>query len=168
MPRVLILGTGWGGNKLARGLDKSKFDVRIVSPANHFLFTSFLPSTAVGTLEFRAIQEPIRTVPGLGEYYQAKARGVDLSAKTVECEDIFKGHRFTVPYDYLVIAAGCKSNTFGVPNVAEREGHEIFYLKHLHHARQIRNRALELFERACNPTVERRGLTHSAYSLIGA
>ena len=79
-PRVLILGTGWGGNKLARKLDKKLFDVRVVSPANHFLFTSFLPSTAVGTLEFRAIQEPIRTTIGLGEYYQAKARAAVTQA----------------------------------------------------------------------------------------
>lgn len=27
-PRVLILGTGWAGNKVARKLDKAKFDVR--------------------------------------------------------------------------------------------------------------------------------------------
>ena len=29
-PRVLILGTGWAGNKVARKLDKTKFDVRSV------------------------------------------------------------------------------------------------------------------------------------------
>ena len=46
-PRVVVLGSGWGGNKVARYLDKSKFDVRVVSPANHFLFTPLLPSTAV-------------------------------------------------------------------------------------------------------------------------
>ena len=153
-PRVLILGTGWGGNKMARSLDKSLFDVRVISPANHFLFTPFLPSTAVGTLEFRCIQEPIRTVSGLGEYYQAKARAIDFEKKTVECEDVFKGSSFSVAYDYLVIAAGCKSNTFGIPGVAEREGKQVFFLKHLHHARQIRNRVLECFERACNPTVD--------------
>ena len=71
-PRVVILGSGWGGNKLARALDPAAWDVRVISPANHFLFTPLLPSTAVGTLEFRAIQEPIRTIAGLGEYYQAK------------------------------------------------------------------------------------------------
>ena len=40
-PRVVILGTGWGGNKLARCLDSAVYDVRVISPANHFLFTSF-------------------------------------------------------------------------------------------------------------------------------
>lgn len=59
LKKVLILGTGWAGNKIARNLDKKLFDVRVVSPSNHFLFTPLLPSTTVGTLEFRAIQEPV-------------------------------------------------------------------------------------------------------------
>ena len=63
-PRVVILGTGWGGYRLAQTIDKTKYDVRIVSPSNHFLFTPYLPQTAVGTLEFRVVQEPIRTIPG--------------------------------------------------------------------------------------------------------
>ena len=56
-PRVVVLGTGWGGNAFARKLDKAKFDVQVVSPSNHFLFTPFLPQTAVGTFEFRVVQE---------------------------------------------------------------------------------------------------------------
>ena len=35
-----------------------------------------------------------------------------------------------------------------------REGKEVFFLKHLHHARQIRNRLLECFERASCPERE--------------
>lgn len=152
-PRVVILGTGWGGNKLARRLNKDMFDVRMISPANHFLMTPLLPSTAVGTLEFRAIQEPVRTIPGLQEYYQAKARELDVEGQTVLCEDVFKGNKFEVPYDYLCIAAGNKTNTFNTPGVADREGQDVFFLKHLFHARQIRNRILECFERASNPTI---------------
>ena len=152
-PRVLVLGSGWGGNKVARELDKSKFDVRLASPANHFLFTPMLPGTAVGTLEFRAIQEPVRTISGLSEYYQAKARSLDTSNRTVQLEDIFKGASFDVAYDYLILAVGNKTHTFNTPGVAEREGKEVFFLKHLHHARQIRNRILECFERASNPTL---------------
>ena len=100
-------------------------------------------------------------MPGLGEYYQAKAVSHDIENKTVACVDVFKGCEFDVRYDYLVISTGCKTNTFNTPGVAEREVKEVFFLKHLHHARQIRNRALECFERATNPTVsegERRRL----------
>ena len=63
--KVVILGCGWGGFRLAKDLDKSKYNVTVVSPRNHFLFTPLLPSTAVGTLEFRCIQEPVRTIPGV-------------------------------------------------------------------------------------------------------
>lgn len=111
-PRVLILGSGWAGFTLARRLNKDLFDVRVISPANHFLFTPLLPSTAVGTLEFRAIQEPVRTIKGLGNYYQAKARDINAEKRIVTCEDLYKGVKFDVAYDYLVIAAGMKSNTF--------------------------------------------------------
>jgi len=89
-PRVVILGSGWAGFTLARRLTKSSFDVRIISPANHFLFTPLLPSTAVGTLEFRAIQEPVRTIEGLDRYYQAKAQSLDLKGRVVKCEDAYR------------------------------------------------------------------------------
>ena len=113
-PRVVILGTGWAGFTLARKLDKSLYDIRVVSPANHFLFTPLLPSTAVGTLEFRAIQEPVRTIDGLDKYYQAKATDIDLGGRYVKCEDLYSGAKFDVPYDYLCVAGGMKSNTFHV------------------------------------------------------
>ena len=185
---VVVLGTGWGGFNLARSLDK----LSVVSPSNHFVFTPLVPSTAVGTLEFRAVQEPIRTLPSVASYYQAKARSVDLDKQIVTCEGVWDGEVFEVPYEKLVLAQGVKTNTFGVPNVAEREGKEVFFLKvrvcdfihcafsarrlhltssssfasslrslphslaqaqHLHHARAIRNRTIEMFEVAALPGV---------------
>merc|ERR1719253_1449142 len=56
-------------------------------------------------------------------------------------------------HDYLCVAGGMKSNTFNTPNVERLEGIVVFFLKHLYHARQIRNRILECFERASNPTI---------------
>jgi NADH dehydrogenase/NADH:ubiquinone reductase (non-electrogenic) len=151
----VILGSGWSGHTLARRLcRKGHFDVRVISPSNHFLFTPLLPSTAVGTLEFRAIIEPCRTIPGLAQYYQAKAVALDTTQQQVLCADVFQeGRKFAIPYDYLVVAAGNKTNTFQTPGVAEREGREVFFLKHLYHARQIRNRVLECFERASQPSI---------------
>jgi NADH dehydrogenase FAD-containing subunit len=54
-PKVAILGSGWGGFNFGRHISKSKFDVTLISPRNHFLCTPLLPSTTVGTLEFRCI-----------------------------------------------------------------------------------------------------------------
>ena len=152
-PRVVILGSGWGGNRLARMLNKDIYDVNVVSPANHFLFTPLLPQTTVGSLEFRTIQEPVRTIDGLGGYYQAKARSLDLEKRIVKCEDIFCKDRFDLSWDVLVLATGSKTNTFGTPGVMENEGKDVFFLKHLYHARQIRNRVLECFERAAIPNL---------------
>ena len=64
-------------------------------------------------------------------------------------------------WQQLVLAQGVKTNTFGVENVEAREGREVFFLKHLHHARAIRNRTVEMFEVAALPNVsdeERRRL----------
>jgi len=72
--------------------------------------------------------------------------------------------RFELEYDFLIIAAGCKTNTFRTPGVDEREGIEVFFLKHLYHARQIRSRMLECFERAAMPARVKPGEVPTAES----
>jgi NADH:ubiquinone reductase (non-electrogenic) len=37
--KLVILGTGWGSYSVLKTIDKNKFDVIVVSPRNHFLFT---------------------------------------------------------------------------------------------------------------------------------
>lgn len=165
--RIVILGVGWAGFRLAKDLDKDRFDVTVVSPRNHFLFTPLLPSTTVGTLEFRCIQEPIRTVKGI-HYHQAHAQSIDLMKKSVSCKCNYDHHEsgdvvFDLNYDKLIIAVGTKSNTFGIPGVHSLEEdkltntgtnrNSVFFLKQLNHARAIRNRIIECFERASSPFV---------------
>jgi len=173
-PRVVVLGCGWAGFRLARDLDKNLYDVTVVSPRNHFLFTPLLPSTTVGTLEFRCVQEPVRTLQGV-RYIQAVADTVDFTQRTVNCVKLYKHFeeelgqtrrsRFNVEWDKLVLAMGTKSNTFSIPGLESREEdweehsasgtnkHNVFFLKQLEHARAIRNRIIECFERAGSPLV---------------
>jgi NADH dehydrogenase FAD-containing subunit len=149
---VVVIGCGWAGFRFAQDIDKSKFDVSLVSPRNHFLFTPLLPSTAVGTLEFRCIQEPVRTIPGL-DYKQATCNTIDYKTKTLYCTEAFKNEPFTLNYDYLVLAPGSETNTFNVPGV---EGNpRVFFLKQLHQARMIRNKLIESFERASMPSISK-------------
>lgn len=161
--RMVILGSGWGGFRLARDLDKKKYDVTIISPRNHFLFTPLLPSTTVGSLEFRCVQEPVRTIKGV-HYIQAAARNMDFEKKIIHCEEVYESREFDVDYDKLVIAVGTKSNTFSVPGIASVEEnifhsptgtnrHNVFFLKQLENARAIRNRIIECFERVSSPFV---------------
>jgi len=151
--RVVVLGSGWGGFNLATSFPVSSPSsyLNVISPSNHFTFTPLIPSTAVGTLEFRAIQEPVRTVPSVSQYYQAKCHNIDFEAQTVTCRGLWDDEVFTIAYDKLVLAQGVKTNTFNTPNVATREGKEVFFLKNLHHARGIRNRTIEMFEVAALP-----------------
>ena len=112
-PIVIIIGSGWSGFRMASDLDKDKYEVKVVSPRNHFLFTPLLPSTAVGTLEFRAIQEPIRTIPRI-IYYQASVSNISFKNKALHCIDSFKGNTFTLEYDAVIIAPGSETNTFDI------------------------------------------------------
>lgn len=62
-------------------------------------------------------------------------------------------------YDELVISVGALPNTFKIPGVEKY----CFFLKQLSDARAIRQRILECFERASNPTTpiqEKQRLLH--------
>lgn len=150
-PRVVVVGCGWAGFRYAMDVNKNAYDITVVSPRNHFLFTPLLPSTAVGTLEFRCIQEPVRTIPGL-HYVQASCDRIDFANQTVQCTEVFKQHPVSLPYDYLILAPGSETNTFNVPGVENNP--RIFFLKQLSHARAIRNKLIESFERASVPSID--------------
>ena len=146
-PRVAIIGAGWGGFGFAKNINKKMYDVTLISPRNHFLMTPLLPSAAVGTIEFRAIQEPVRTIKGM-KYYQAECTEIDLEKKVLTCEEYFTKAVTTEEYDYLMLAPGMRSRTFKTPGLTE--DNHVYFLKNLWDARKIRNRANECFERASN------------------
>jgi len=145
--KIVILGSGFAALSIVKEIDTDFYNVDIVSPRNHFLFTPLLPSTTVGTIEFRSIIEPIRTSRNDLQYYQAKCVSVSPEEKTITCESVQGHQRFELIYDYLVIAVGAVNNTFGIPGVME---HALF-LKELVDARAIRGKIIENFERASTP-----------------
>lgn len=113
---------------MAMDIDKAKYDVFVVSPRNHFLFTPLLPSTAVGTLEFRSVQEPVRSIPADIHFYLAKVDSIEFDKKKVSYKDNYLiDHNYSIDYDYLVLAPGCDSNTFSVPGVSDNP--QVFFLK---------------------------------------
>lgn len=148
--KVLVLGSGFGGLRFARGLDPDRFAITLISPRNHFLFTPLLPSTTVGTLEFRSVIDPIRLALPQAEFIQAKALSVDPVRRSLACEGVPDGAAFEVPYDRLVMAVGATTHTFGTPGVRE---HALF-LREAGDARAIRQRILECFEMASRPGLD--------------
>ncbi|KAJ9524432.1 hypothetical protein QJQ45_019391 [Haematococcus lacustris] len=88
-PTLLLLGSGWGAHSLLKVIDTDVYDVCLVSPRNHFLFTPMLPSTAVGTVEFRSLLEPIRTSNPFASFFEASCDAIDLEHKVVTCTSAF-------------------------------------------------------------------------------
>ena len=94
-PRVVILGSGWGACRLLKDINTLIYDVVCISPRNHMVFTPLLASTCVGTLEFRSVTEPVRTIqPALSLspdsfYFPARCTAVDADKHEVGiCGDL--------------------------------------------------------------------------------
>jgi len=153
----VILGCGWASHAAVKVLDLDQYDAVVVSPTTAFFFTPLLPQTAVGTLEFRSLVEPVRVSNEYAGFLQAAAESVDVERKTVtvraalQAEDGVR-RRFIIPYDTLVVAVGEQAATFGVPGVEEHA----FFLKELSDARRLRRRIAELFETAALPGTSER------------
>jgi NADH:ubiquinone reductase (non-electrogenic) len=163
--RIVILGGGFAAVSALRKIDLRTHDVTLVSSRNHFLFTPLLPSTTVGTIEFRSIIEPLRKVRAGVRFMLASAKAVDFDRRVVRCHPTQAdpsdpaGQDFELSYDLLVIAVGAWNNTFDVPGVKE---HALF-LKELADARAIREKIVACLERASVPGVtdaERQRLLH--------
>ncbi len=160
--KLVILGTGWASYSVLKSVNKNLYDVIVVSPRNHFLFTPLLASTTVGTLEFRSIIEPIRNVGfrQTDHFHLSEAVGIDVEKKELYCRSVLKPElTYNIDYDKLVVGVGAVSNTFGIPGVSEHA----FFLKEVQDARAIRNRILNNFELALHPSIsqeERRRLLH--------
>ena len=143
---LVVLGTGFGSFSCLKELDYDLFDVKIISPRNHFLFTCLLPSTTVGTIEFRSIIEPIRNLRK-AEYIQAYCIYIDRINNKILCEDADTKKQFELSFDLLVISVGEVTNTYSIPGVKEYA----YFLREVADARKIRIKVIDCFENASIP-----------------
>ncbi len=148
-PRLVVLGSGFGGFSLLSRLERSRrersrFDVTLVSPRNYFLFTPLLPSAVAGTVEFRSILEPVRRRLRGVRLIEARAETVEWEARRVCCTSAVGEESFTVDYDLLVIAVGAAVADYGIPGVAEHA----LELASVEDAREVRRGILDQFASA--------------------
>ena len=143
-PRVVVVGGGFAGLAAVKTLAKIKPPVRatLLEQHNYHLFQPLLYQLATGLVQPADIAHPVR---GIVRHYRrtsvrmATVAGVDLEAREVLTEG---GSRF--PYDYLVLAAGAITATFGIPGVEEHS----FPLKSMPDALRLRAHLLSQFELA--------------------
>jgi len=130
-----------------------------------------LAASAVGTVEFRSITEPIRNVNPLVDYLESQAMEVDIQGKRVICQSVkCEGTAcditdFEVPYDYLVVSVGATSNTFGIKGVREH----CQFLKQVEDAASLRKAIAYCFERANVPSLtEKERRAALSFVIVGA
>ncbi|MGZ4701693.1 MAG: NAD(P)/FAD-dependent oxidoreductase [Ilumatobacteraceae bacterium] len=141
-PRVVIIGSGFGGIRAAKGLAHADVDVTIVDANNYHTFQPLLYQVATAGLDADDIGFPIRRIFRRNSsisFVLGEVTKVDLGGRTVTiADDRVFGH------DYLIIAAGTISTSFGIDGV----GQHTFPLKTLHDALRLRAHLLSRFERA--------------------
>ncbi len=141
LPRVVIVGAGFGGLKAARGLAEAPVQVTLIDRNNYHLFQPLLYQVASAGVAPSEIAYPVRAVfrgqKNL-DFRMAEVRRIDLAGRR-----LITGHG-ELEYDYLILAAGGQTNFFGMQSV-ERNA---FDLKELGNAVAIRNHVLRQFELA--------------------
>lgn len=146
--KLVVLGSGFGAFSCLKEIDTDYYDVKIVSPRNHFLYTPLLASTTVGTIEFRSIIEPIRNVKK-AEYLQSYCYRINPANKKIFCEDYDTKRKFELNYDILVISVGEVTNTYNIEGVNEHA----YFLREVADARRIRIKVIDSFENASLPGI---------------
>ena len=114
-PRVVIVGGGFGGLSAAKGLADVEVDVTLVDRINHHLFQPLLYQVATGILSDGQIAPPLRSIFSDQANLQvrlAEVTGFDLERRAVYAVTP-DGEHLTLPYEYLIVAAGSTHAYFG-------------------------------------------------------
>jgi NADH:ubiquinone reductase (H+-translocating) len=143
LPRVVIVGAGFGGLKAAKKLAGAPFAVTVIDRRNYHLFQPLLYQVATAALSPAEIAAPIRGILRGAEnctVLLAKVEGIDPTTQTIATD------RGPVPYDYLILATGARHAYFGHDDWAEFAPG----LKTIDDATSVRRRILLAFEHAEN------------------
>ncbi len=139
--RVVIAGMGFGGLRAAKALGDSGLELILIDRNNYHLFQPLLYQVATAGLEEEEIAYPLRgLIRGWknATFLLAEITGVNVADRTIQTDGE------TIAYDYLIVAAGSRTNYFGMESVANNA----FDLKRLDQAEDMRNQILLMFERA--------------------
>ncbi len=139
--RIVIIGAGFGGLKLAQKLIGSGYQIVLIDKNNYHQFQPLFYQVASAGIEPSSILFPLRKIfqkqkdvyIRVGEVYSVDTQKKELQTSLD-----------TVWYDYLVISTGVNSNFFGMKNMEEFA----IPMKSVSEAMALRNRLLQSFEKA--------------------
>jgi NADH dehydrogenase len=147
--QVVILGGGFAGVSCALELERllgpdRSVQVTLVSETNALLFTPMLAEVAGSSLEGTHISTPLRTTLRRTAVVRGNVASLDLEGRAVVVAGAGGEGATTLRYDQLVLALGAVTNYFGSAALASNA----IGFKSLRDALRIRNRVIDVFERA--------------------
>jgi NADH dehydrogenase len=145
LPRIIIVGGGFGGLAAVRELKKARARVGLIDKTNHHVFQPLLYQVATGLLSPEHIAAPLRQVlrkQANTTVLKATVIGVDSAKKLCVVEGAMAGAPVSLPYDYLVLATGVQHSYFGHDEYAPFAPG----LKTIADADHLRNKILGAFE----------------------
>src|SRR3954454_19615822 len=144
-PRVVIIGSGFGGLFAAKALKRADVDITLVAKTSHHLFQPLLYQVATGILSEGEIAPATREVlkrQKNARVLLGEVTDIDVAARTVTSELL---DRSTVtPYDELIVAAGAGQSYFGNDQFARHAPG----MKSIDDALELRGRIFGAFELA--------------------
>lgn len=141
LPRVVILGAGFGGVSCAAALRNAGVTVTLIDRTNYHLFQPLLYQVATAALSPGDIATPVRQI--FRDSFRIRVL-LDTVTGVDKVNQLVNTQSGTIPYDYLVIATGATHSYFGQDAwAAHAPG-----LKGVGDALEIRRRILISFERA--------------------
>lgn len=139
--RIVIIGGGFGGLRLALDLVNSGYQIVLVDKYNYNQFQPLIYQVATSGLYPSSISFPFRKLFENSKdfyYRMAELRGV-YADKNIIQTSIGK-----IEYDYLVLAFGSKTNYFNNANIE----HAAMPMKFVNESMGLRNALLSNFERS--------------------
>jgi NADH dehydrogenase len=140
--KIVIVGGGFGGLKLARKLNNKKgIEVVLVDKVNYHQFQPLFYQVATAGLDASNISFPLRKV-----FHKSKNVRVRLAAlqQIVAAENKIITDTEEITYDKLVLATGADTNFFGNQQLADHA----FPMKSSVEAIKLRHKLLSNFEEA--------------------
>jgi NADH dehydrogenase len=141
LPRIVIIGGGFGGLNAARALRRAAVQITLVDRRNFHLFQPLLYQVATGGLSPANIAAPLRAIVARQpncDVLLGDVKSFDVDNRIVQLEG------GEISYDTLIVAAGARHSYFGHPEW-ERFAPG---LKTIEDATEIRRRMLMAFESA--------------------
>jgi NADH dehydrogenase len=139
--RVVIIGAGFAGLRLAKKLASKYFQIILIDKNNYHQFQPLLYQVATGGLEPSSIIFPLRKI------FQKKR---NIIIRVTEVTGIFSDTKIVstetgnIPYDYLILAQGSTTNYFNNNSLQK----DAYSMKSVAEALLLRNTMLQNYEEA--------------------